>query len=382
MIIKKADIEKAKQTSSFTTYDSMLVKGVAIVLLMFHHSISMTEVERHTLNFFPFNSYHWPVMVCDSFKLCVGMFIFITGYGLYKSFSKIELKNKAVFNWTGTRLFKILSGFWFVYVLVFIITYAVDKYPLVRYVTAPTKLEGSWFYAVIDFLGISNIVGTPTLVGTWWYMSAVVIMIVFFPLIFAAGEKLSYFVIGASLILLPRILCIGFPGSKNVFSFVLALIFGMVFAKYDLFARLDKFTLFRKSRLLSDIILFFVYMLAFYLIVVMTDKLDRKYLWELNYCIDPVIVIMFANRYLKRIPILNKALMYIGNHSLNIFLIHTFIRYEYLNDFTYSFKYALLIPFILLAISFALSVAVELLKKLLNYDKLVAKAIKKLFSNH
>lgn len=381
MIIKKSDIEKAKLTSAFTTYDSMLVKGVAIILLMFHHCISMNQVETHTMNFFPFESYHWPVMVCDSFKLCVGMFIFITGYGLYKSYSKIEIGSKTVFNWTGIRLFKTLSGFWFVYILVFIITYAVDKRPLDIYVTAPTKMEGSWLYAVIDFFGLANIAGTPTLIGTWWYMSAVVILIIFFPLLFGMGEKSSYFVTAFAMILLPRILGIGFPGTKNVFSFVLAFILGMAFAKYDVFAKQDKFTLFKNHKLLSDIVLFFVYLFAFFMVVYVTDKLGRKYLWELNYCIDPVIVILFANKYLKRIPILNRALMYIGNHSLNIFLIHTFIRYEYLNDFTYSFKYALLIPFILLAISFALSVVVELLKKLIRYDKFVSKIIKKAFAN-
>ncbi len=381
MIIKKSDIEKAKLTSAFTTYDSMLVKGVAIILLMFHHCISMNQVETHTMNFFPFESYHWPVMVCDSFKLCVGMFIFITGYGLYKSYSKIEIGNKTVFNWTGTRLFKTLSGFWFVYILVFIITYAVDKRPLDIYVTAPTKMEGSWLYAVIDFFGLANIAGTPTLIGTWWYMSAVVILIIFFPLLFSMGEKFSYFVTAFAMILLPRILGIGFPGTKNVFSFVLAFILGMAFAKCDVFAKQDKFTLFKNHKLFSDIVLFFVYLFAFFMVVYVTDKLGRKYLWELNYCIDPVIVILFANKYLKRIPVLNRALMYIGNHSLNIFLIHTFIRYEYLNDFTYSFKYALLIPFILLAISFALSVVVELLKKLIRYDKFVSKIIKKAFAN-
>ena len=381
MIIKKSDIEKAKLTSAFTTYDSMLVKGVAIILLMFHHCISMNQVETHTMNFFPFESYHWPVMVCDSFKLCVGMFIFITGYGLYKSYSKIEIGSKTVFNWTGTRLFKTLSGFWFVYILVFIITYAVDKRPLDIYVTAPTKMEGSWLYAVIDFFGLANIAGTPTLIGTWWYMSAVVILIIFFPLLFGMGEKFSYFVTAFAMILLPRILGIGFPGTKNVFSFVLAFILGMAFAKYDVFAKQDKFTLFKNHKLFSDIVLFFVYLFAFFMVVYVTDKLGRKYLWELNYCIDPVIVILFANKYLKRIPVLNRALMYIGNHSLNIFLIHTFIRYEYLNDFTYSFKYALLIPFILLAISFALSVVVELLKKLIRYDKFVSKIIKKAFAN-
>lgn len=381
MIIKKSDIEKAKLTSAFTTYDSMLVKGVAIILLMFHHCISMNQVETHTMNFFPFESYHWPVMVSDSFKLCVGMFIFITGYGLYKSYSKIDIKNKTVFNWTGTRLFKTLSGFWFVYILVFIVTYAVDQRPLAVYVTEPTKMEGSWLYAVIDFFGLANIAGTPTLIGTWWYMSAVVILIIFFPLLFGMGEKFSYFVTAFAMILLPRILGIGFPGTKNVFSFVLAFILGMAFAKYDVFAKQDKFTLFKNHKLLSDIVLFFVYLFAFFMVVYVTDKLGRKYLWELNYCIDPVIVILFANKYLKRIPVLNRALIYIGNHSLNIFLIHTFIRYEYLNDFTYSFKYALLIPFILLAISFALSVVVELLKKLIRYDKFVSKIIKKAFAN-
>lgn len=381
MFIKKSDIEQAKLTSSFTTYDSMLVKGVAIVLLMFHHCISKTGIEGHNINFFPFESYHWPVMVCDSFKLCVGMFIFITGYGLYKSFSKIELKNKAVFNWTGTRLLKLLSGFWFVYILVFIITYAVNQYPLLRYVEAPTRMEGSWIYALVDFFGLSYIADTPTLIGTWWYMSAVVIMIIFFPLLYAMGEKFSYFVTAFAMILLPRILGQGFPGSKNVFSFVLVLIFGMVFAKHDLFKKLDKFSLFKKNKLLSDIILFFVYMVAFFLIVWITDKIGRTYLWEFNYSIAPLVVITFTNRYLKRIPILNRGLMYIGKHSLNIFLIHTFIRYEYLNDFTYSFKYALLIPVILLAISFALSVVVELLKRLVRYDKLTSKAIKKLFAN-
>lgn len=381
MIIKKSDIEKAKLTSAFSIYDSMLVKGVAIILLVFHHCISMNQVEKHTMNFFPFESYHWPVMVCDSFKLCVGMFIFITGYGLYKSYSKIEIGSKTVFNWIGTRLFKTLSGFWFVYILVFIITYAVDKRPLTLYVTGPTKMEGSWLYAVIDFFGLAHITGTPTLIGTWWYMSAVVILIIFFPLLFGMGEKFSYFVTAFAMILLPRILGIGFPGTKNVFSFVLAFILGMAFAKYDVFAKQDKFTLFKNHKLLSDIVLFFVYLFAFFMIVYVTDKLGRKYLWELNYCIDPVIIILFANKYLKRIPVLNRVLMYIGNHSLNIFLIHTFIRYEYLNDFTYSFKYALLIPVVLLAISFALSVAVELLKKLIRYDKFVSKIIKKAFAN-
>ena len=380
MIIRKADVERAARSSSFSKYDSMLVKGVAIVLLMFHHSISMSEIERHTFNFFPFKSYHWPLMVCDSFKLCVGMFVFITAYGFYKSFSQIKLDNRSVFNWTGERLLKVLSGFWFVYILVFIITYAIDQRPLICYVTSQTKIEGSWVWAVLDFLGISHIVGTPSLVCTWWYMSAVVIMTIFFPLICRLGERFSFFVVGVAFILFPRIMGMGFPGSKNIFSFFLAYILGMAFAKYDVFSRLNKFSLIKKNKIISDIILFFVYMLAFFLIVVITDKLGRGKIWEFNYCISPVIVILFANRYLKRIPIINKALMFIGSHSLNIFLVHTFIRYVYLNDLLYSVENAILIPVILLIVSTAISVVIEFLKRLFHYNDLIVWVDKKLFS--
>ena len=130
---------------------------------------------------------------------------------------------------------------------------------------------------------------------------------------------------------------------------------------------------------MPPILLFFVYIFLFGLIVYITQRLGRKYLWEFNYCIAPVIVILFCNRYFRRIPILNYALMYIGSHSLNIFLIHTFIRWVYLKDFIYSFKYAILIPFVLLAITLAISIFVELLKRLVRYDKLVSKLIKRIF---
>ncbi len=379
MIIKKSDVLKASSKSSFSTYDSMLVKGVAIILLMFHHCIMATGVKGYDINYFPFTSSHYPILICDTFKLCVGMFVFITGYGLYKSICNIEFNSRSVFNWTGTRLVKALSGFWVVYVLVFITTYLVDRLPYRVYVSAPTKMDGSWLYAILDFLGVAHIFETPMLVGTWWYMSALVVMIVFFPLIFKISERFGYVVMGLMIILLPRVANIGFPGTKNIFSFALAYVLGMAFAKYNLFEKQMNINPFKKYKVIWDILLFFVYIILFGLIVYITQRLGRKYLWEFNYCIAPVIVILFCNRYFRRIPILNYALMYIGSHSLNIFLIHTFIRWVYLKDFIYSFKYAILIPFVLLAITLAISIFVELLKRLVGYDKLVSKLIKRIF---
>ncbi len=365
--------EQLKKQNSFSKHDSMIVKGVAIILLMFHHCISESALKDYPfIDFFPFDSSKWPLMVCNSFKLCVGMFIFITGFGLFKSFSKVQQSSKTIKNWEAARLLKTLSGFWFVYILIFIISYHIDEYPILRYIDYPTKYEGLWLFALIDFLGISNLIGTPTLIGTWWYMSAVVILTAVFPLLYNVGEKYGYFLTGLVLFIIPRLTDWGYPGAKNAYSFILAFLLGMVFAKYDVFGKLSEFSIFKKHKIISDILLFFVYLYGFWLIVNYSAKIERSYLWEFDYVFVPLIVILFSKRYLTRIPLLNKILQFIGKHSLNVFLVHTFIRYVYQGDYIYSFKYALLIPFVLLLISLGISVLIELVKKFIRYDKFVS----------
>ena len=58
---------------------------------------------------------------------------------------------------------------------------------------------------------------------------------------------------------------------------------------------------------------------------------------------------------------------------MNIFLIHTFIREYYLGDFIYSFENWIEIVAILFIISLAISIVLELFKKLIRYDKLIKK---------
>ena len=78
------------------------------------------------------------------------------------------------------------------------------------------------------------------------------------------------------------------------------------------------------------------------------------------------------------IKYINDILMYLGKHSMNIFLIHTFIRAHYLNTFTYSFKYPALIVLVLLVFSLILSIIIEAMKKYSGYNKLVEKIREKI----
>ena len=233
--MKKFSIPKY-DAHTFSMTDTMIVKGLAIVLLLYHHCFLQTSVDTvgGKIDFFPVSS-SVAIDICYSFKLCVGMFVFITGYGLYCSFKKINFHRDEVCRWTGTRLVKTISGFWFLYVVVFVVTMIVDQYPILRYFNnGPFTLKGL-LYIVLDFLGLAKMFSTPSLIGTWWYMSAAIVFILLVPVVYLISKKVGYLPLIVGICALPRILKVGYPGGLNILTFTLPVIFGMVFADLNVF---------------------------------------------------------------------------------------------------------------------------------------------------
>ena len=81
-------------------------------------------------------------------------------------------------------------------------------------------------------------------------------------------------------------------------------------------------------------------------------------------------LILFIIEWILPIPGLNRVLRFLGKHSYNIFLIHTFIRSYYLGGVTYSMKHFLLVVLFLLGSSLVLSIGLEFFKKLVRYNRL------------
>ena len=76
--------------SDFSKIDSSIGKGVAIIMMLFHHSFLQGRWENYNLSIlFPF-SYKSITDFAWFCKICVSMFVFVTGYGLYKSISNNE----------------------------------------------------------------------------------------------------------------------------------------------------------------------------------------------------------------------------------------------------------------------------------------------------
>ena len=65
-----------------------------------------------------------------------------------------------------------------------------------------------------------------------------------------------------------------------------------------------------------------------------------------------------------------KVLEFIGVHSFNIFLFHTFIYYYYFPTFIYGFGNPVLIFAVLLGVCLLISVGIEKLKEVIGFNKI------------
>ena len=100
------------------------------------------------------------------------------------------------------------------------------------------------------------------------------------------------------------------------------------------------------------------------------EKLNYTFL-EIRDGLIPMIFIGYCYEFILPIKYVTNILQFLGKHSMNIFLTHTFIRYYYFKDFTYSFKYSILIVLVLLGISIIVSMVIELLKKAIKYNEFI-----------
>lgn len=360
-----------KKKSAFSVNDSLAIKGIGIVLMIFHHCFRLQKwVDEYQVITYPLNS-ELVVAFSGMFKICVPIFAFVSGYGLYLSAHKKcnDIKNTEC--WIVTRLIKTLSGFWFVYIFSAIITQLLASYP--EQVYCGEGMTQGVIFALIDVLGLANFFGTPTLIAEWWYMTAAIIFIVVMPVLVKWVNTFGAFSLIVVAMALPRLLQVGYPGGLNAYTFLFAVILGLLFARYNLFEKIDNIKVL-KNKYANGVIVFAIMCLILAAATFIYFRVSVKTFWEYNYGLYAAIVICFCKKYVIRIPVIDKILAFFGKHSMNIFLIHTFFVYKFFTEFIYSFKHFVLIAGVLFVISLAVSVVIiEPLKKLLRFDTLMNK---------
>lgn len=111
---------------TFDKRQTNIAKGVAVLMLLWHHLFFNNEENyKKFISIIPGTNVPIECYISDFCKVCVAIFLLLSGYGLYKSYEKtaqkygvgnrLGAKNDCKFLWN--HYIKMMSGYWFIYII-------------------------------------------------------------------------------------------------------------------------------------------------------------------------------------------------------------------------------------------------------------------------
>ncbi|MCD8146499.1 MAG: acyltransferase [Clostridiales bacterium] len=368
---------KKTEAGQFSVRETNIVKGVAIIILVFHHCfLSTRRFGAYDVSFFPFTE-EIIIFAARAGKCCVGIFTFLSAYGLSRTYQKRSACGEGEISdrvrtekFVLRRTVNLLSGFLFVFVLVFVCGLFLGPKPSFSYYTKDSGVLLSAYYVLLDALGLSNLADTPSLIATWWYMGLALTVILLFPMMFKLYQKFGW-------VLIPAFFCLLCSLQLDISDFNRWLVLvpiGILFADRNLLERIKAHPVAKRPSVdfllkflgTSGIVLLLAYLSA--------DSYEiEAYGAKLLPGLLAIAVVIWASIFLTNLPVVSPILAFLGKQSMNIYLIHNFLRDRWFETQIYSCKHFVLIVLVLLAISTVLSIGINTLKKYSGYDHLVQK---------
>ncbi|MCD8333901.1 MAG: acyltransferase [Clostridiales bacterium] len=368
---------KKTETPQFSVRDTNVVKGVAILILVSHHCfLSASRFEGYDISFFPFTQ-ETIISAALAGKCCVGIFTFLSAFGLTRTYQKQSACGaEEISERTQTEKFvlrrtiNLLSGFLFVFVLVFVCGLFLGSRSSFSYYTKESGILLSAYYLLLDALGLSELMDTPSLIHTWWYMGLALTVIFLFPIMYKLYQKIGW-------VLIPAFFCLLCCLRLDISDFNRWLVLipvGILFADRNLLERIKAHQVV-KRRSLDFVLKFFgISVIILLLAYLAADSYEvSSYGTKVLSCLLAIAVVLWVYLFLNGLPVISPILAFLGKHSMNIFLIHNFLRDRWFEAQIYSCKHFALIVLVLLLASTVISVGINALKKYSGYDRAVQK---------
>ena len=346
---------------TFTKREADICKGIAICMMLFHHLFNdYEEYAGFTVIYAPFSGERITFFALV-LKICVAIFVFISGYGLAATYSR-QFANKqktksevAQFVWS--KYWKLMTTYWFAFAITLLCQ------PLGRTIfdAYGNNIKEIILYMFIDIMGLADLFSTPTLNPTWWYMSMAIAIIVIIPFIMYLVEKFT-----AIMVLVLFVILTQGNALNSVLNFYLfSVVLGVVSYETRLFDKINQIG--KRSRFKFGLT---VLVEVFLLLVLLSLRTNYNF----NGIVDGLLALDLAVlvcAVVGKIPLVSKGLKLLGENSANIFLLHNQLYSFYFLAFFYSFKYWFLIFGVLTGVSLIVSYGVDWLKNKIGYAKMM-----------
>ncbi len=337
-----------------TKEESNALKGIAIIMLLLHHSFAFPDrYEGFQIVTF-FLSEADLNKIADFCKITVSMFAFVSGYGLSAQAAHTEDADLPTV--LGRRCKNLILSFAPVAAVCMVameLTYGG--------VTAACFQEGvvnGVIYVLLNLCGIYNLFGTPSVCDEWWYMSAALVFILSAPFWRKAICRYRALPLVA-LVLLPRILGIGSLGGTSVLTFTMPFVLGVYFQTCQVFSAIDRVVdkIGSACRLFPIVLALFLMVASYQLYIHMTSTL-----YNLRYGGVPLLFIVACRIIFCQFRLLRSGFAFVGKYSSNMYYIHSVLLYKLFPDFFYRQRWCGLTVIWLFAITLVISILIEQLR--------------------
>ncbi|WP_294405837.1 acyltransferase [uncultured Clostridium sp.] len=345
----------------FDKNDTLMTKGFAIILMLTHHLYAFPD---RILNNNYYNSIFqiWgkniEYLIGDFGKICVCVFIFLSGFGTYKSFDK----NRNV-NFISNRLIKFYRVYWSVFII-FILLGVIMRYP--REISIYEFINNITCYKI-------------TYNGEWWFATPFICIMLITPILIEFLEKDNsriffykaiIFIITLAVFqrtILPNIIKIDFfklfsQSSyyrilKNVLMLLPSYLMGYLIAKYRVFE------IIREKMNYNKFLMIVFSVLGLCIVFVCRSKTGKQTDWDYFYA--PITILLFTN-IVRDIKYIKSIFISLGKKSAYIWLVHSFFCYQYFQDQIFVSHNPIIILLMLLCVSYITALIIETLNNFID----------------
>lgn len=321
-----------------TRENTKQLKGFAVLLMLAHHLFAFSDRIPYGFDFSRniFLSNTLTSFIGVFGKICVPIFMFLGGYGLYASCVYKEDNENKIKNKFIIKIVNLYKCYW----KVFIIFVPLGILFFLKQPQFSNENFGSSFSNVRTYNVISTFLGIETYFNyEWWFFKSYLFALFegfMFLELFKNNKSiykevfviiLWYIIISS---LLPNIISLcGLNSLTNNFWYLnlfcitscsILFFIGICFSKYDIFSRFYKIIK-DLSHIESIVISFITFVLCFYVKAIINNN-------DLDILIVPIVcfsVIVMINHF----SLLAKGLLLLGNNSTNMWLTHSFYCYYF-----------------------------------------------------
>lgn len=333
----------------FDAKKSKYIKGFAISLMLFHHLFAFNGRIQNVnyisiVNIGPQTVENYIAIFA---RICVPMYLFVSGYGLYYNYrNKYKVEYKSLLK----RMLNILKVYWIILIVFLVIGIVIGKqqFNLLEFtknmITISCSYNKEWWFlnTYIILLALFPII--KKIIDNITNKNIFFIVIILFIMTLVSGKVLSYNSISSNEIL--KIIL-------NVTAYQSTFILGGIFCKLQIFDRLYNCI---ENTQLNNII---VQIVIIFICILLRGKYNIT-----DFLMVPVFI--YASIVCIEKLRLQNIFTYLGNHSTNMWLIHSFFCYYYFQNILFNAKYSLLIFILLIMISLVTSYFVNYIVKVID----------------